>query len=79
MIRFACDLAVVCGVSLRHMALLFAALCLMPMTKSAMKRWIDAIGSPLPTPEQMLQHLLARPRRRRVILTAPPRWARTTV
>src|SRR5439155_4634545 len=60
-IRFVCDLAVVCGVSLRHMALLFAALCLMPMTKSAMKRWIDAIGSPLPTPEQMLQHLLARP------------------
>ena len=59
-IRLACDLAVVCGVSLRHSALLFAVLCLIPMTKSSIKRWMDAIGSPLPTPEQMLQHLLAR-------------------
>src|SRR3989442_102504 len=59
-IRLACDLAVVCGVSLRHMALLFSVLFLIPMTKSSMKRWIDAIGSHLPTPEQMLQHLLAR-------------------
>src|SRR6266851_2065319 len=58
-IRLACDLAVVCGVSLRHMALLFAVLFLMPITKSSIKRWIDAIGSHVPTPEQMLQHLLA--------------------
>lgn len=58
-IRFACSLAVVCGVSLRHIALLSAALFLIPMTKSSLKRWIDAIGSHLPTPEQMLQHLLA--------------------
>src|SRR5439155_15542239 len=59
-IRLACYLAVVCGVSLRHIALLFAALFLIPITKSSIKRWIDDIGSHLPPPEQMLQHLLAR-------------------
>jgi hypothetical protein len=58
-IRLACYLAVVCGVSLRHIALLFAALFLIPITKSSIKRWIDDIGSNLPTPEQMLQQLLA--------------------
>jgi len=57
-IRLACYLAVVCGVSLRHIALLFSALFLIPITKSSIKRWIDAIGSNLPTPEQMLQQLL---------------------
>src|SRR5713101_6861532 len=55
----ACYLAVVCGVSLRHIALLFAALFLIPITKSSMKRWIDDIGSNLPPPDQMLQQLLA--------------------
>ena len=59
-IRLACSLAVVCGVSLRHIALLFSVLFLIPMTKSSIKRWIDDIGSHLPTPEEMLQHLLAR-------------------
>jgi hypothetical protein len=58
-IRLACYLAVVCGVSLRHIALLFAALFLIPITKSSIKRWIDDIGSNLPTPEQMLRQLLA--------------------
>ena len=58
-IRLACYLAVVCGVSLRHIALLFSVLFLIPITKSSIKRWIDDIGSNLPTPEQMLQHLLA--------------------
>src|SRR6266481_8574399 len=58
-IRLACYLAVVCGVSLRHIALLFAVLFLIPITKSSIKRWIDDIGSHLPTPEQMLQQLLA--------------------
>ena len=58
-IRLACDLAVVCGVSLRHIALLLSALFLMPITKSSIKRWIDDIGSHLPTPEDMLQQLLA--------------------
>jgi len=59
-IRLACYLAVVCGVSLRHIALLFSALFLIPITKSSIKRWIDDIGSHLPTPEKMLQHLLTR-------------------
>jgi hypothetical protein len=58
-IRLACYLAVVCGVSLRHIALLFSALFLIPITKSSIKRWIDAIGSNLPTPEEILRHLLA--------------------
>ena len=59
-IRLACYLAVVCGVSLRHIALLFSVLFLIPITRSSIKRWIDDIGSHLPTPEQMLQQLLAR-------------------
>jgi Transposase len=58
-IRLACYLAVVCGVSLRHIALLFATLFLIPITKSSIKRWIDDIGSNLPTPEEMLRQLLA--------------------
>ncbi len=58
-IRLSCYLAVVCGVSLRHIALLFSALFLIPMSKSSIKRWIDAIGSHLPPPEAMLRHLLA--------------------
>src|SRR6476660_8902543 len=58
-IRLACYLAVVCGVRLRHIALLFSALFLIPITKSSIKRWIDDIGSNLPTPEQMLRQLLA--------------------
>jgi len=58
-IRLACYLAVVCGVSLRHIALLFATLFLIPITKSSIKRWIDDIGSHLPTPEEMLRQLLA--------------------
>src|SRR5262245_17935602 len=59
-IRLSCYLAVVCGVSLRHIALLFSGLFLIPITKSSIKRWIDDIGSNLPTPEQMLQQLLIR-------------------
>jgi hypothetical protein len=58
-IRLACYLAVVCGVSLRHIALLFSVLFLIPITKSSIKRWIDDIGARLPPPEEMLRHLLA--------------------
>ena len=43
-IRLACYLAVVCGVSLRHIALLFSVLFLIPMTKSSSKRWIARLG-----------------------------------
>jgi hypothetical protein len=41
------------------MALLCSALFLMPRTPSSLQRWIDAIGAHLPTPEELLQHLLA--------------------
>jgi hypothetical protein len=58
-IRLACYLAVVCGVSLRHIALLFSVLFLIPITKSSIKRWSDDIGSHLPPPEEMLRQLLA--------------------
>ena len=79
-IRLACYLAVVCGVSLRHIALIFALLFLISITKSSIKRWIDDIGSHLPSQEEMLRQLLARgflPRS--VILTATTHWAWTTV
>jgi len=58
-IRLACYLAVVCGVSLRHIAVIFASLFLIPITKSSIKRWIDDIGSHLPSQEEMLRQLLA--------------------
>jgi Transposase len=58
-IRLACYLAVVCGVSLRHIALIFSSLFLIPITKSSIKRWIDDIGAHLPSQEEMLQQLLA--------------------
>jgi hypothetical protein len=41
------------------MALLLSALFRIPMTKASIKRWIDDIGINVPTPEKMLQHLLA--------------------
>src|SRR5215813_11674106 len=58
-IRLACYLAVVCGVSLRHIARLFSVLFLIAITKSSIKRWIDDIGTHLPPPEEMLRQLLA--------------------
>jgi Transposase len=58
-IRLCGYLAVVCGVSLRQIALIFSTLFLIPITKSSIKRWIDDIGSHLPPPEEMLRQLLA--------------------
>jgi hypothetical protein len=58
-IRLSCYLAIVCGVSLRQIALIFSFLFLIPISKSSIKRWIDTIGSNLPTQDDMLQHLLA--------------------
>jgi hypothetical protein len=58
-IRLSCYLAVVCGVSLRQIALIFSALFLMPIAKSSIKRWIDDIGAHLPTQKEMLEQLLA--------------------
>jgi hypothetical protein len=54
-IWLACYRAVVYGVSLRHIALLFATLFLIPLAQSSIKRWMEAIGSNLPAPEQRLQ------------------------
>ena len=71
-IRLACYLAVVCGVSLRHIALLFSALFLIPITKSSIKRWIDAIGAHLPTPRRCCNTALA-PAAKSVTLTATTR------
>ena len=58
--RVACSRAVVCGVSLRHRALRFAALCWMPLTTSSIQRGMDAMGPPWPTPEARRRHLRAR-------------------
>ena len=58
-IGLSCYLAVVCGVSLRHIALICSALFLMPMTKASIKRWMDDIGTNLPPPEAILPQLLA--------------------
>jgi len=54
-IRLSCYLSVVCGVSLRQIALLFSYLFLIPITKSSIKRWIDKIGTNLPTQDEMLK------------------------
>jgi hypothetical protein len=59
MSRLACYLAVMCGVSFRHMAVIFASLFLIPITKSSRKSWIDDMGAHLPAPEEMLRQLLA--------------------
>ena len=53
-IRLACSLAVGCGVSLRPIAVLFSALLLLPITQSSIKRWMDDMGTPGPSPEEML-------------------------
>jgi len=77
-LRLACYLAVVCGVSLRHIALIFASLFLIPITKSSIKRWIDDMGANLPTPGRCFSNCLPYVLRQRVILMATTREARTT-
>jgi hypothetical protein len=57
-VRLSCYLAVVCGISLRQIALIFSSLFLIPISKSSIKRWIDDIGSNLPTDKEMLKQLL---------------------
>jgi hypothetical protein len=59
LIRLACYLAVVCGVSLRHIAVIFSALFLIPITQSSITRWIDDIGANVPSQEERLQQLRA--------------------
>ena len=58
-IRWAGSLAVVCGVSRRHMARLFAVLFLLAMTTSSSTRWSDDMGTHGPPPEERLGHLRA--------------------
>ena len=57
-IRWSSSLAVVGGVSRRPIALRCAALVLLPITKSSLKRWIDDMGAHVPPPEALLQPLL---------------------
>lgn len=57
-IRLSCFLAVICGVTLRNIALIFSVLFHVPVTKSSIKRWIDEIGSNLPTDEEILKQLV---------------------
>ena len=46
-IRPACFLAVICGVTLRNMAAIFTVLFQVPVTKSGISRWINGIGCQL--------------------------------
>jgi hypothetical protein len=77
-IRLACDLAVVCGVSLRPLALLFPALFLMPLTKSSSKRWMDAMAHICLRQRRGCGSCLPSPLLPSVIWTATTRWAPTT-
>jgi len=55
-IRLACFLAVICGVALRNIALIYSSVFQVPVTKSCIKRWIDEIGSGL-SEEDILRKL----------------------
>lgn len=57
-LRLACFLAVICGVSLRNIAMIFTVLFRIPVTKSSVKRWIDTVGGSLPSEEEILQQLI---------------------
>jgi len=57
-IRLACFLAVVCGVTLRNISTIFTVLFQIPVTKSAVRRWIDEVGSSLPSEEEILKQLV---------------------
>lgn len=57
-LRLACFLAVICGVTLRNIATIFTVLFRIPVSKSSVKRWIDAIGSNLPSEEEILKQLI---------------------
>lgn len=56
-LRLCCFMAVICGVSLRNIALILRVLFLIPATKSTIKRWIDEIGDNLPSEEEILRKL----------------------
>jgi len=56
-VRLACFLAVICGVSLRNIATIFTYLFGIPVSKSSVKRWIDKVGSSLPSEDEILKQL----------------------
>jgi hypothetical protein len=58
-IRLSCFLAVVCGVTLRNVALIFNVLFQIPVTKSSIKRWIDEIGANHGSEEEILKQLVS--------------------
>ena len=55
-IRLACFLAVICGVTLRNIATIFTVLFQVPVTKSGISRWTDEIGCQL-SEEDILRKL----------------------
>lgn len=57
-IYIACFLAVVCGVSLRNISLIYKHIFLIPVTKSTIKRWIDNVGENLPSEEEIVKLLI---------------------
>jgi hypothetical protein len=59
--RLAGSRAVVCGVRLRQLARSLAALCLLPMPKSSLQRWLETMGAHGPGPEERRRPLGALP------------------
>lgn len=57
-LRLACFLAVICGVSLRNIEIIFNGLFQLSVTKSSVKRWIDTVGDSLPSEEGLLHQMI---------------------
>jgi len=57
-IRLSSYLAVVCGVTLRNISIIYTFLFNIPTSKSTIKRWIDEIGSNLPDEDEILKKLI---------------------
>lgn len=57
-LRLTCFLAVICGVSLRNIAMIFTVLFQISVTKSSVKRWIDTVGASLPSEEEIVQQMI---------------------
>jgi hypothetical protein len=57
-VRLSSYLAVNCGVSLRNISIIFTYLFLITISKSSIKRWIDDIGSNLPSDENLLKQMI---------------------
>jgi hypothetical protein len=55
-LRLACSLAVVCGVSLRHIAVIFAALFLLPLTQSSIRDGLTTLVQMYPVKRRCCSH-----------------------